>query len=53
MTVPSKLMETTAQEFAAEGYSTRVYSVQTDNRGSNTTAQVVTLVFEKTEETKE
>lgn len=51
MTIPSKLMETTEQEFAAIGYTTRVYSVQVDHRGAND-AQVVTLVFEK-EETKE
>lgn len=52
MNVPSKLIETTIEEFKAEGYTCRVCSCQTDNR-ANGQAQVVTLAFEKAETTEE
>lgn len=50
MTIPTKLITTTIDEFAAEGYSCKTATVQGDGivAGGSTT-QVVTLVFHKTE----
>lgn len=50
MSIPTKLIDTTIEEFKAEGYTCRTASTVVDNRGANTKAQVVQLIFEKNEE---
>lgn len=53
MTIPTKLIATTIEEFKAEGYECEAASVQGDGITTGDSAtQVVTLVFHKTEETE-
>lgn len=50
MTIPTKLVTTTINEFAAEGYTCKTASVQGDGIvAGDSKTQVVTLVFHKTE----
>lgn len=52
MTIPTKLITTTIDEFKAEGYECKTAKVEGDGiRTQDSTTQVVTLVFDKTEET--
>lgn len=51
MTVPTKLINTTIEEFKAEGYETRLCHVNVDNRANDKKVMVVQLAFEKAEET--
>lgn len=47
MTVPTKLIDTTMEEFKAENYDTRTCSTTCDYRGDGKYVQVVQLIFEK------
>lgn len=50
MNIPTTLITTTIQEFKAEGYECKTASVQGDGIvAGNSSTQVVTLVFHKTE----
>lgn len=50
MTIPTKLITTTIDEFKAEGYECKTASCEGDGIvAGNDSTQVVTLVFHKTE----
>lgn len=49
MNVPTKLIDTTIEEFKAEGYTARVVSTNIEQRYNAKNYQVVNLIFEKAE----